>query len=1115
VAVRKVGWALIALVAATSALPLAAVAAQEPTGPAPLGRQPSEYPRLATSLRDDLAAGAPVVPAGSAVAGSPAASTESGDDVTVAVEGTSTEAARMAVEQVGGTVTVELDGIVQADVPAAALGALSRAHGVELVREPRPAVPAATSEGVASTGSAAWTGAGWGGAGVKIAIVDVGFAGWSSRVGVGAELGAPVSTDFGRCANPEFSDHGTGVAEIVHDMAPEAEVHLVCVETDLEFISALQGFAALGVDIVNGSIGWTAVGRGDGSGNEFITVAGAVRALRRQGILYVASAGNYGETHWHGPAVGDSDGPGSQDHVNLTTHDTIRFTVGPNETGAVSVQWDEYVGPVTDFDLYVGNSTCGYFGSEFDQVAGVGPIEYTAFQNCTGAPQAFEIFINRYAGGGTPRLDVFVDGVVCCMEAATASSSLPEPASSSAALTVGAACWSDGTHQPYSSQGPTIDGRLKPDLTAPDATTTSVHGTGSDCSHGFIGTSASAPHVAGAAAQVLGRNPNLDVAELQQLLVDRAQDAGAAGDDNVFGAGHVRLGPVDAAGAAAPRSPQPFTSIPPVRLLDTRPGLSGVAEVPARSTPIGGGVGAMYALPVTGVAGVPADASAVVLNVTVTEPSNHSYVAVQPGTNQPTTSNVNFVPGQTVAQHVTATVGSDGKVRIYNNFGTAHVVVDVSGWYGPTGTGGTPATARFSSLPAPARALDTRGIGTGYAESPARSSPLSAGVPYELPLSGLAGVPSGATGVVLNVTITESTALAHLNVFPADQPLPISSSVNVAAGQTVANLVVVKLSGGANPGRIRLQLSSGSAHVVVDTIGWFQSGVGAGYVSLDPPARQIDSRFGTGPRLGALGSSEIHEQEIGRYQGVPADAEAVMLSVVAVTPTAGGFLTIFPSGASRPVTSNLNFTPGTIVPNAVVAGLGASGRVSYYNHFGLTHVVSDVSGYFLDPLDAPAPRSSPAPGLASWEPPQVVRDGPTTVYYQQSQPGDWVGQGRTLHFTNANALLDVLDTGGTFHLVASGDVAFGGDFSPGPDVAQIVPDDYQDLGRYPIQKPGLSWAGEGRGCNEVFGRYIVDHALYEDGQLDELTVRFEQRCERATAPLLRGFFRYDADDPTT
>lgn len=1086
---------LVALVATAWAEPV--VAASKPASWRPQRQQKAGPARLASSLRDDLGAGRPVRPVSQA-GGRPAG--PRGEDVRVVVEAVSAQAAAEAVASAGGVVVTALQTLVEADVPAGALGQLADAQKVLQVREPRRLRPTATSEGVASMGATSWQADGWSGAGVKVAVIDVGFDGYASRLGT--ELPANVETDLGRCSNPSTTPHGTAVAEIVHDVAPQAQLRLVCVEDEVDFVSALSTFQANGVKVVNAAIGNDLLGRGDGSGGPD-TAAGAVAALRKQGILFVASAGNTGASHFHTNAVG---GDGTVP-VQLTSRGTFNVSVPGNGTAFVGMRWDAWPRTNLDFDLYVGNDTCGQVGASVDDHSGtpggLEPVEATAFTNCSILPQVFEVFVDRFSGSGTPRLDLFFEGV-STMEAVTPSS-VSDPAASPAALAVGATCVRGGV-QPFSSRGPTIDERVKPDIVAPDSVSNSVYGPAtSGCATGFVGTSAASPHVSGAAALALQSNPGLQVAEVQQLLEDWALDVAPAGKDSQTGSGSLRL---QAQSTARPPTPQPFSPASPVRLFDSRPGPLGAAEAEfgafGRTTPVNGGTEVVVL--VAGVGGTPADATAVLLNVTVTNPTAPSYLTVHPGGTRPNTSNLNFAANQTAATHVTATVGADRRVRLFNATGATDVIVDVAGWYGPSGAAG-PATARFTPLSAPARAFDSR-LGRGYAETAGdRTTPVFGGEDLSLRVAGLGGVPPTATGVIMNVTVAGPTTSGYLTVYPTGRPRPVASNLNWAPGQVVANLVVT---GTGTDGRVQVYNAGGSTHLIVDVIGWFEPNSGAGYVALDPPVRGLDTRSGNGPRLGALGNAQVHDLQVGGSYGVPTDAAAVMLGVIAVAPTMTGYLTVYPSGP-QPLASSLNFSPGATVPNAVVAGLGTGGAVSFFNSNGATHVVSDLAGYFLDPANVPRPLASPPAALPKWRPPPDASAGTGSVLYLESEAGDYVGQGRTYRYTQADSVMNVSASGARVSLRLRGDQQWTGEFA-GPG-SKVAVGDYAGLRTYPFYNPGIDFSGEGRGCSTVAGRFIVDHVLYQGDVLNEVVLRFEQPCE-GTGKALRGFLRYDADDPT-
>src|SRR5437899_12091700 len=122
------------------------------------------------------------------------------------------------------------------------------------------------------------------------------------------------------------------------------------------------------------------------------------------------------------------------------------------------------------------------------------------YTNTTGLGQVFGMAIRNFSATAAPRFDLFVDSGA--PQYVVTAGSVSEPASSPTSVAAGATCWQNDALEPFSSQGPTIDGRIKPDIAGPDATTSSVFGSGgaAGCAGGFRGTSASAPHVTGAAA---------------------------------------------------------------------------------------------------------------------------------------------------------------------------------------------------------------------------------------------------------------------------------------------------------------------------------------------------------------------------------------------------------------------------------------------------------------------------------------------------------------------------------------------------------------------------------------------------------------------------------------
>jgi hypothetical protein len=239
-------------------------------------------------------------------------------------------------------------------------------------------------------------------------------------------------------------------------------------------------------------------------------------------------------------------------------------------------------------------------------------------------------------------------------------------------------------------------------------------------------------------------------------------------------------------------------ALSPARITDTRTG-SGLPNAGMRL-----GAGSTLDIQVTGATPVPATGvSAAILNVTATNTSSSSFLTVWPtGVTRPTASNLNWVAGQTVPNRVIVPVGTGGKVSVYNSSGGTDVLVDVSGYF----TDGTASGTLFIPQ-VPHRILDTRGTAT-----------LGPGGIYTLAVRGHFGVQSTATAVILNVTVSGTTAPSFLTVYPSTSARPNASDLNWRAGVTVPNLVVGTL---GTTGAIAFYNASGKADVIVDLVGYF------------------------------------------------------------------------------------------------------------------------------------------------------------------------------------------------------------------------------------------------------------------------------------------------------
>ncbi len=362
-------------------------------------------------------------------------------------------------------------------------------------------------------------------------------------------------------------------------------------------------------------------------------------------------------------------------------------------------------------------------------------------------------------------------------------------------------------------------------------------------------------------------------------------------------------------GAAVVAPTHAFTPLSPARVLDTR----GNGDKPT--------AGSVTEVVVAGVVGVPADASAVVVNLTATESSAPGFVTAYPaGASRPEVSNLNLdASDQTRAVQATVAVGTGGKIDLYNHAGS-HLVVDIDGYYRPASLS---TSGRLVTL-SPARLLDTRLTGVQPGPFEVRS----------LPIIGRSGVPSNASAIVVNLTATNAAAAGYVTAYPGGSSRPTASNLNLAdVGDTAANLVTIPI---GTDGAIDLFTQSG-ADLVVDVVAYYTGTTapqGSRGLYVPAQSRLVDTRTGTQPAPG---------QTIAVPLGAASNASAVVVTAVATEALFPGFVSLYPAGQKRPGTSTLNHGAGATVANdAVVAN---DGGVAALTQVG-AHLVIDLAGYF-------------------------------------------------------------------------------------------------------------------------------------------------------------------------
>ncbi len=422
-------------------------------------------------------------------------------------------------------------------------------------------------------------------------------------------------------------------------------------------------------------------------------------------------------------------------------------------------------------------------------------------------------------------------------------------------------------------------------------------------------------------------------------------------------------GATEQASASAPaESTSRYVPMSPTRVLDTRTAVGGHrGKAAARERML---------LPIVGgVASVPAEATAVVLNITVTEPEAVGFVTAYPdGAALPDTSSLNIeYPGQTVANLVTVGLGTGG-VRLFS-YPRTHLVADIAGYYLPAAT----STSGRLQILNPTRLIDTR------APNAVRFGALAPAGTVDIDVASLGTIARSATAAVLTLTVTQTQGQGFLSAIPKGTPPGTVSNLNVSvAGQTITNQAIVPL----HNGWVTIYASM-ATHVVVDLNGWYSgpsspdSDEGL-FVPLTP-ARLLDSRLpNLSPRPGIKpGANTTFDVTTAGRHGIPSTGVSAVAANATVTDTnAAGYFTLFAAGLDLPLASNLNAVrPGQTVPNHALVPVSSLG-LSFYTLTG-AHLLIDVNGYFTGtaatPRDGYMPKDTGPPS-----------DGPHAFLYRMS-----------------------------------------------------------------------------------------------------------------------------------
>lgn len=372
---------------------------------------------------------------------------------------------------------------------------------------------------------------------VKVCILDGGFKGYKDLLGKTLPSNVTVKSFRSDGDIETDSVHGAGCAEIVHAMAPDAELYFANIGNSGDVKDALDWIIENKIDVVSFSMGWKTMGPGNGKDPLIKVIEDAID----KGVVFIKSAGNSASSHWSG-TFNDTDGDGFHNFENGSN--MLEFTVPAERPVSAYLKWNswgtynpsngQYSGTDQDYNIhlyaYLNGAWVHAPNKSRVQDGNDLPVEYVG-RYSANITTKWAYKIHKKSATQNLHMDLYAS----YLPNPVAAGSITSPGDGAKVFTVGAVDWEDFSIASYSSRGPTLDGRIKPDIAAFTRVTVESYG-----NYYFTGTSAACPHITGAVALIMSKTP-YSGQEALKIITSRSIDKGDAGKDNTFGAGILKL----------------------------------------------------------------------------------------------------------------------------------------------------------------------------------------------------------------------------------------------------------------------------------------------------------------------------------------------------------------------------------------------------------------------------------------------------------------------------------------------------------------------------------------------------------------------------------------------